>query len=107
MNDQQIAALAHEYAVEIAKDTNVEELPNCLKNSVLELNAGAMERRLKWLLKRYCLVAKSKLIEEYKSAKRDSKMAHREKLHSMLAVAEARKALIESLFPDIAKEVEE
>lgn len=65
------------------------------------------ENFLQYIMYRYCLVEKAKLIEEYKSAKQDNKMAHREKLYSMLAVAEARKALLEPLFPEIAKEVEE
>lgn len=65
-----------------------------------------MEEKLRWLSRRYCLVEKKQVIEEYKSAKHDSKMAHRERLYTMLAVASARKALLESLFPEIAKEVE-
>lgn len=70
------------------------------------MNTEHVAEIFQWLLRRYCLVEKSKVEEEYKSAKHDSKMAHREKLYTMLAVASARKALLESLFPEIGKEVE-
>lgn len=106
MKASEIAALAREYAEEMIKGKTSEELPNCLKNSMLAMNTEYVAEIFRWLTRRYCIVEKSKMKEEYKSAKHDSKMAHREKLYTMLAVASARKALLESLFPEIAKEVE-
>jgi hypothetical protein len=106
LTDNQITSLAREYAEEMIKGKPTEELPNCLKNSMLAMNTEHVAEIFQWLLRRYCLVEKSKVEEEYKSAKHDSKMAHREKLYTMLAVASARKALLESLFPEIGKEVE-
>lgn len=108
MTDQQITAIAREFAKErcstILYDTFADSDRRERDLSILAVEAKA---HFQWLLQRYCLVEKSKLIEEYKSAKRDSKVASREKLYSMFALAEARKALLQSLFPEIAKEVEE
>lgn len=69
MDNNTITAIAREYAEEMAKDTDVEELPNCLKNSVYELNAEGMETKLEWLLRRYCLVEKECLKEKYSELK--------------------------------------
>lgn len=86
----------------MAKDTAVEELPNCLKNSVYELNAEGMEQKLKWLTQRFCLVEKEAVRKEYKQAAEDydpydaiDSDYNQGKMH-----------VLESLFPEIAKEVE-
>lgn len=43
---------------------------------------------------------------KFRGISRDTGKWHTERLYTMLAVASARKALLESLFPEIAKEVE-
>lgn len=96
MNDDQITALAREYA----EQTDGSPADIAYRKAIAE-------NTLRFLLRRFCLVEKKQVIEEYKSAKHDSKMAHRERLYTMLAAASARKALLESLFPEIGKEVEE
>lgn len=106
MDNDQLTTLAREYAEEMIKGRPSEELSNYLKNSMLAMNTEHVAEIFRWLMRRYCLVEKSKLEDEYKSAKHDSKMAHRERLYTMLAVASARKALLEFLFPEIAKEAE-
>lgn len=100
MNDEQITDIAREYAEEIHADTSAP-----FKNDVVCEEIGNAESIIRWLSQRYCLVEKTKAIKEYKSAKQDSKMAHRERQYTMLEVAIARKALLESLFPEISKEV--
>lgn len=95
MINDQITALAREYA---------EERASMMQGSLTTKIQA--ELVIRFLLRRYALVEKSKLLKEYESAKHDSKMAHRERLYTMLAVASARKALLESLFPDLGKEVE-
>ena len=105
MTQTEIDKIAREYAEEMAKDTAVEELPNCLKNSVYELNAECMEQKLKWLLQRYCLVEKSKLREAYKDAQKDQYNTQRD--FALTLAGRNRSAVLVELFPDIAKEVED
>jgi hypothetical protein len=95
MDNKAITALAREYA----EFTNLSEVDKKYISAICE-------NFLKYTLRRYCLVEKEAVRKEYIEARRDSKMAHRERLYTMLAVASARKALLESLFPEIAKEVE-
>lgn len=108
MTDQQITALAREYGEEASKRLRnaFGDLSEWEYYNIRDEAKENAENVLRFLLSRYALVEKSKLSKEYKSAKHDSKMAHRERLYTMLAVASARKALLESLFPEIAKEVE-
>lgn len=106
MNNDQITALAREYAEEQGKGDRELGFPEFFIKDMLEFNEKEMKSALDFLLRRYCLVEKKQVFEVYKSAKHNSKMAHRERLYTMLAVTSARKALLESLFPEIAKEVE-
>lgn len=103
MDEDQINALAREYAEEGAEEVG---LPNCLQNETFGLVVTETECVIKWLLRRYCLVEKGVVRKEYKDARRDAREGYRAKLGTMIAVSEARKALLESLFPDLVKEVE-
>lgn len=100
MTNEQIQALAREYAEEMAKGTDVEELPNCLKNSILELNAEGMERRLKWLLRRFCLVEKSKATELCRLT-----MEHSDSVD--YGLIDGLTDIMWDISPEIAKEVED
>lgn len=104
LTDRQITDIAREYAEELIVPCGFSK---GTYEELVDEKAEDAAYVLRWLSKRYHLVEKSKALDEYKSTKHDSKMANRERLHSMLAVADARKALLESLFPEIAKEVEE
>lgn len=93
MNDYQITALAREYAEWICpykdKSANL---------SILDIREA--ERLINFLLRRYCLVDKETIRKEYKQTAEDydpydPMYSNREKLD-----------LLESLFPEIAKEVE-
>lgn len=100
MDNKQLFALVSEYMEGVtAKYDGIEIMPE-------RTMAAVIRPFMRWICDRFCLVEKSKVEKEYKSAKHDSKMAHRERLYTMLAVAGARKALLESLFPEIGKEVE-
>lgn len=103
MKPDQIAALAREYAEEMIKGKSSEELPNCLKNSMLELNTEYVAKIFQWLLRRYCLVEKEAINNAYQQAIEQGKHAH-VKCH---VESRAKKALLESLFPEIGKEVED
>lgn len=96
MNDDQITALAREYAEETVSHTR-------LSTAI----ADDTEDVIRFLLRRYCLVEKSKVKDAYMSAIKDVKDGYKSKIGGMIAMGGAKGALLESLFPEIAKEVEE
>ena len=65
------------------------------------------KKMLEWLLRRYCLVEKSKVAEEYKRAIETNRKGKETGAYSLCTMGSARKVLLESLFPEIAKEVKE
>lgn len=65
-----------------------------------------MEDFIPWLLRRYCLVEKSKVKDAYKSARKDIIDGNKSRIGGLIAMGGANGALLESLFPEIAKEVE-
>lgn len=96
MTDDQIAALAREYAEEI--------YPN-LSDKIISLRTQEIknaERLIRFLLRRYCLVEKSKIIEEYKAAQKDQ---HSNDSIRFIVGRNVSAALV-NIFPEIAKEVE-
>lgn len=106
MELNQITALAREYAEEMIKGKPSEELPNCLKNSMLAMNTEYIAEIFQWLTRRFCLVEKNKVEEMYLNAKIAIEKGYDENLGGMMAVGSASKSILESLFPEIAKEVE-
>lgn len=101
MDENTIAALAREYAEEEAKGTAVDALPNGLKENVIQRNADHFEKHLRWLLRRFCLVEKSKVENIYKGilVQQDPKN------FGYSAYNQGKKELLESLFPN-SQEVE-
>lgn len=106
MTDTKITALAREYAEEMAKGKPSEELPNCLKNSMLTMNAEQIAEILQWLRQRFCLVEKSKAEQFFKAQQNILKRQH-EYDRYIVDEASAERRLMLCLFPEIAKEVEE
>lgn len=102
MTDELINTLSREYAKEcidpcgFSKDT-YEEL--------VDEKAEDMECKLQWLSRRYYLVEKSNVENAYKSAKKDIKDGYRSRIGGLIAMGGANGALLETLFPEIAKEV--
>jgi len=99
-NEEEITALAREYAEEI-RPYNDKTAPL----SILDIREA--ERLIRFLLRRYCLVEKSKVAEEYKRAIETNRNGKETGAYSLCTMGSARKVLLESLFPEIAKEVEE
>lgn len=97
MSEEEITALAREYAEELSPDNKVER-------EMIELDCLGFLNRV---LNSYCLVEKEKVEEAYLEAKINTNEGYKVKLGGMIAVGEASKALLKSLFPEIAKEVEE
>lgn len=105
MNDDQITALAREYVEEIFKnDESNPDLSICLLNDIKFEAAADFEEKLHFLLRRFCLVEKSKVEEKYHEATMDC--GNIDPCSDLWEVRHAEKCLLESLFPEIGKEVE-
>lgn len=100
MTEEEITALAREYAEDMAKGPEFEGLPNCLKANVLELNADYVAGIFRWLCERFCLVEKSKIKEMWKE------ITNLYLAHQHITYDGARYLFNEVFFPEIAKEVE-
>ena len=95
MNEDQIIVFAREFS----------EFTDGSPADIAYITAIA-ENSIRFLLRRYCLVEKSKVSEKYSEAKSSIKEGYKARLGGMIAIGEAHKALLESLFPDLGKEVE-
>lgn len=96
MNDDQITALAREYAEEEYKTLN-------LPTDHTEVSAYRYMDFARFLLRRYCLVEKSKLKTKHKEALAALESNDNEDVKW----GTYRLSLLKSLFPEIGKEVEE
>lgn len=107
MTDKEITSLAREYAEEITKaDAGDPNLSASDLNGIKHDVAEYAEQLIRGLLRRFCLVEKSKVKDAYMSARKDIKDGYKSKIGGMIAMGEVKGALLESLFPEIAKEVE-
>lgn len=106
MNEEEITALASEYAEVKGKKMEREQgLPNCLLKEVMGMDVEELINFLQWLLRRYCLVEKSKAIQIYQA--KQHILANQDVFGIYTATeAAAQKRLMLCLFPEIAKEVE-
>lgn len=103
ITDEQITALAREYAEEC---TNPSGFSKATYEEMVEERAENVTCVLRWLLRRYCLVEKSKVIIKYKNMKRLEEDATAFGFEAHSCNAKVVKNAIESLFPEIEKEVE-
>lgn len=105
MDEDQITVLAREYAEE---ENPIESYSDTMFERAIDLSISRGEalRVLTWLTRRYCLVEKIRLIEEYKFATANFNNASDPVIPTMDYYLGIMK-FIESLFPEIVKEVEE
>lgn len=96
MTDEAITALAREYAEEEYKTLN-------LPTDHTEVSAYRYMDFARFLLRRYCLVEKSKL----KTKHREALAALESNDNEDVKWGTYRLSLLKSLFPEIGKEVEE
>lgn len=101
MTDQQITALAREYAEEIYPHEEDEDIGQMefLRSSATK----HIETALKKLSQRYCLVEKSKAIKAYKAM---SDYGKEKGVECAKCANYAARVWMKRLFPEIAKEVE-
>lgn len=100
MDNDQITALAREYA---------EEKYPYLSDKIISLRTQEIknaEQLIRFLLRRFCLVEKRRVIINYKNMKRLEEDATAFGFETHRSNARVVKGLIKSLFPEIAKEVE-
>lgn len=97
MNDNQIITLAREYAGEIYPYLSDKII------SLRTLEIKDAERLLRFLSRRFYLVEKSKVDEEYYEAKFDC--GNIDPCSETYAKSYAEMSLLERLFPEIGKEV--
>lgn len=100
MTNEQIIALAREYAEEMC--AHMED--DFIKDEAIRDNESAFMMVVERLSRRFCLVEKSKVEEEYTKTC-DSVNKHSATTGCLFFVGQ--KQTIEFLFPEIAKEVEE
>lgn len=104
MSDPEIIALARECAEKYTKK-KYPNAPGHVRERIVEGRLEHMEDFIPWLLRRYCLVEKSKVVAEYKNVAKAVK-AKREYNLTLSEDKLAKADLLFDLFPEIAKEVE-
>lgn len=104
MTPEEITALAREYAEEVYRNAHkeMEVLPNCLSNEAINMFAEDMEIKLKWLLRRYCLVEKGKVNNIHKGVL----VQLDPKSFGYSPYNQGRMDVMKSLFPEIRKDAE-
>ena len=96
LSNTQITALAREYA---------EERASMMQGSLTTKIQA--ELVIRFLLRRYALVEKSKLQEEYRKVQKQMIEGDELGIHVLFIHGKIKKDLLKSLFPDLGKEVEE
>lgn len=99
LTEDQITVIAREYGVDSVDPYGFSK--NTYEDFVGEY-ADAAADVLRWLSKRFCLVEKGKLEEEYNKTVEEGKHCHPK--HQIQS--RTRMRLLAALFPEIAKEVE-
>lgn len=93
MKPEQITAIAREYVKE--------------NGYGLQVNPHVIEESFRWLSQRYCLVEKGAVCKEYRNATTHVAEAIKSKNPLSESCGKGRRLAIQSLFPEIAKEVED
>lgn len=103
MTEEEITTLAREYAEEMAKGPEFEELSDGMKENVLALNTVYVAEVIHWLCERFCLVEKEVINNTYRKAIEQGKHAH----IKFQIESRAKLRLLQTFFPEIAKVNEE
>ena len=105
MDNETITALAREYAEENAKSIrDTFGLPERAYYTHRDEDEKSFERVIRFLLRRFCLVEKEAVRKEYREAK--ICRTHLERFSAQWGAVTSKMAVLERLFPEIAKEVE-
>lgn len=106
MTDPQIEALARVYAEVMNPVDDYSEVSIIYERPIdMDIDYDGAKRFLTWLSQRYCIVEKDKVEEEYHEA--SVCRPHFERYSPQWGALTAKMAVLERLFPSIAKEMEE
>lgn len=104
-NNDQITALAREYAEEQGKLDREQGFPESFIKDMLEFNEKEFKSAIEFLLRRFCLVEKENIKKYFQS--RNYIFTHQDKYEVYIVrESEVEMKLLRCLFPEIAKEVE-
>lgn len=107
MTPEEITALAREYAEEATKaDASDPNLSATDLNGIKHDVAEYAEEVIRFLLRRFCLVEKEAVRKEYQDATAHVKEAIKSKNPLSESCGKGKRLAIQSLFPEITKEVE-
>lgn len=95
MTDPEITALAREYAEEIYNNIEDERI----RKPMIDSLAKGTEDSFRFMLRRFCLVEKSKLREAYKDAQKDQHNPERD--FALTLAGRNRSSVLIELFPDL------
>lgn len=107
MNDDQITSLAREHGEYVANSLDYDMCSDPELRYILAVkgHSASAQSVLEWLLRRYCLVEKGKVMQIYQA--KQHILANQDVFGITAATeAAAQKRLMLCLFPEIAKEVE-
>lgn len=108
MELNQITALAREYAEEATKaDASDPNLSDSDINGIKRDVAEWAEEILRFLLRTHCIVSKEKVNEAYQKALNQIAGGRGYDIPRIESYGTGKRKLLESLFPDLGKEVEE
>lgn len=108
MTDEQLTALAREYAEEMTAPISFEAYASPEFQRELHTRGCANEAKevLNWLLRRFCLVEKSKVLKSLIQARALIEVGRRNHDNIKEDLGTRSERTIYCLFPEIAKEVE-
>lgn len=105
MTEEEITTLAREYAEEMAKGPEFEELSDGMKENVLALNTVYVAEVIHWLCERFCLVEKYRVQRVAKVLTEQCKYANDTGFYKF--DLSCCTFIIRQFFPEIAKVNEE
>lgn len=103
MNEEQITAIAREFAEEMC--AHMED--DFIKDEAIKDNELTFQMAVNHLRQRFYLVEKSAVREEWEGLENQGEISMEMKLMSGVLAVGGQMSMLQRLFPEIAKEVEE
>lgn len=103
MNEEQITAMAREFAEEMC--AHMED--DFIKDEAIKDNELTFQMAVNHLRQRFYLVEKSAVREEWEGLENQGEISMEMKLMSGVLAVGGQMSMLQRLFPEIAKEVEE
>lgn len=109
MTDTEITALAREYGEYVANNPIVAPYLNTDEKKDINIRANARRAKdvIKWMADKFCLVEKESVRKKYQEANVHVEDAIKRKNPMAEACGKGKRLVLNDLFPEIGKEVEE